>query len=238
MTVAGYLDVNAPGSLDLQVGQYTPTTMVVDGRAAEQSGESSYRIDVLPGLHLVQIDSTLYSNRWQFNAAFNHHPLGSRGFPLTTIERPGTRDRGLLRAIVGWSTTILTTVLVAAWLIAALRAWGCGNRDCRWGIWRFGCSTAAYMVLSMNDPPRLVWYATPMLAAAPIAIAALAGVPVVRNLPLSLVLFFLAGISAALVARGVAYSGRFSTIMIGSAGAITIGAIALYTLSVRDKMRR
>ena len=533
MTVVGYLDVKAPGSLDLQVGQYTPTAMVVDGRPAEQSGESSYRIDVLPGLHLVQIDSTLYSNRWQFNAAFNHHPLGSRGFPLTTIERPGTRDRGLLRSVVGWSTTILTTVLVAAWLIAALRAWGdvttlawalawsawlaylaprpgneyitsdlarwsvtalglaallpmrehlrtirgafvvigipwlvfigvaafdhlakfsfyAGGDDhwtfqraayriylqgywleggeptfwfqpgyrwiagalhmlfgdsslgefhwdgiClaivalfahqsvsriagfKWGlaaaatvltlvmqgppwlywgtglsenaaagliyaaalaamlaenwrlrlaagvlatlgfyvrlnnlplalaiaafaipphvravdlwkpkgwlasvsvrtviwivgvvltgvvlftartyyytgvfsffhgttmntnaVWQPGLSMgdlalrmldSGYMVLSMNDPPRFVWYAIPMLAAAPIAIAALAGVPVVRNLPLSLVLFFLAGISGALVARGVAYSGRFSTIMIGSACAITIGAVALLT---------
>ena len=539
MTVVGYLDVKAPGSLDLQVGQYTPTTMVVNGKPAEQSGESSYRIDVLPGLQLVHIDSMLHSNRWQFNGAFNHHPLGSRGFPLTTIERPAARDRGWLRSIVGWSTTILTTLLLSAWLIAALRAWGdvttlawalawsawlaylaprpgneyitsdlarwsvtalglaallpmrerlrtlrgafvvigipwlvfigaaafdhlakfsfyAGGDDhwtfqraayriylqgywleggeptfwfqpgyrwiagalhmlfgdsslgefhwdgiClsivalfahhivsriagfKWGlaaaatvltlvmqgppwlywgtglsenaaagliyaaalaamlaenwrvrlaagvlatlgfyvrlnnlplalaiaafaipphvravdlwkpkewlasvsvstviwiagvvvtgvvlfaartyyytgvfsffhgttmytnaVWQPGLSmgdlafrmlNSGYMVLSMNDPPRFVWYATPMLAAAPIAIAALAGVPVVRNLPISLVLFFLAGISGALVARGVAYSGRFSTIMIGSACAITIGAVALLTRG-RDRL--
>jgi hypothetical protein len=86
---------------------------------------------------------------------------------------------------------------------------------------------SAWMVLSMNDPPRFVWYATPLIAAAPIAIAALLRVPVARELPLSIVLFFLAGISGALVARGVAYSGRFSTIVIGSACAVTIGAIAL-----------
>jgi hypothetical protein len=46
-------------------------------------------------------------------------------------------------------------------------------------------------------------------------------------LPLSLVLFFFAGLSGALVARGVAYTGRFSTILIGSACAVTIGAVAL-----------
>jgi hypothetical protein len=33
--------------------------------------------------------------------------------------------------------------------------------------------------------------------------------------------------SGALVARGVAYSGRFSTIVIGSASAVTVGVIAL-----------
>ena len=65
-----------------------------------------------------------------------------------------------------------------------------------------------------------------MVAAAIIAVAAIAGVPVARDLPLSLVLFFLAGISGALVARGVAYSGRFSTIIIGCACAVTIGAVA------------
>jgi hypothetical protein len=91
----------------------------------------------------------------------------------------------------------------------------------------FRMADSAYMVLSMNDPPRFVWYATPMLVAPALALAALAGVPIVRNLPLSLVLFFLAGVSGALVARGVAYSGRFSTIVIGSASAVTIGAIAL-----------
>jgi uncharacterized membrane protein YgaE (UPF0421/DUF939 family) len=42
-------------------------------------------------------------------------------------------------------------------------------------------------------------------------------------------LFFAAGLTGALVARGVAYSGRFSTIMIGIACAVTINAVALLT---------
>ena len=530
MTVVGYLDVHEPGSLDLQVGRYSPTTMVVDGRPAEQTGESSYRVDLAPGLHLLQVDTTLQGNEWHFNAAFNQRRLGTAGFPLATIERPAVRDRGVLRAIVGWSTTILTSILVLAWIGAALRAWSdvpslawaavasiwlalvapgpangyvtsdlarwsitalglaallpvreplrtlrgafvliaipwlvfvgvtafdhvakfslyAGGDDAwtfqrfayriylqgywleggeqtfwfqpgyRWlaGAWHmvFGDSSlgefhwdgiclaivalfafeavrraigfktglvaaacvltlvmqgppwlywgsglsesaaagfiyaaalcamlasnwrlraaagvlatlgfyirlnnlplafavavfaiphdvlardlwtprawlrrvnwatpatiagivalgmmlfalrtwyftgrlsffagttisvnsiyqpgmpltelarrmldSAWMVLSMNDPPRFVWHAIPLLAAAPLSIAALLYVPVVRNLPLSLVLFFLAGISGALVARGVAYSGRFSTIVIGSATAITISFVA------------
>jgi hypothetical protein len=531
MTVVGYLDIEEEGSLDLQVGRYTPTTMVVDGRPAEQTGESSYRIDLAPGLRLVQIDSTLQGNEWHFNAAFNQHRLGAAGFPLATIERPAARDRGVLRSLIGWSTTILTALFLLAWIVAALRAWGdlstlawaaaasvwlvvlapgprneyvtsdllrwsitalalaalvpvreqlrtlrgafvligipwlafmgvtafdhvgkfsfyAGGEDSwtfqrfayriflqgywleggeptfwfqpgyRWiaGAWHmvFGDSSigeffwdgicltivalfaheavsriagfkagviaaacvltlviqgppwlywgsglsenaaagfiysaalcamlasnwrmrvaagvlatlgfyvrlnnlplafavalfaiphdvragdlwtprawlgrvnwataatitgvvvigmalfalrtwyftghysffqgttisvnsiyqpgmpplelarrmldSAWMVLSMNDPPRLVWYAAPLVAAAPISIAALLYVPGARNLPLSIVLFFLAGMSGALVARGVAHSGRFSTIVIGSATAVTIGAIAL-----------
>ena len=531
MTVLGFIDVKESGALDLQTGKYTKTSMIVDGRSAEPNGELAYRVDVGPGLHLVQIDSTLQGNEWRFMPAWNQHPLGSRGFPLVTVDRPTARDRGLLRSIVGWSTTLLAAVVVIAWTIAALRAWGdattivwalawsawlaylaprpgnayvtsdlarwsvtalglaallpirdhlrtirgafvvigipwlvfigvgafdhlakfsfyAGGDDqwtfqrfayriylqgywleggertfwfqpgyrwiagawhmlfgdsslgefhwdgiClaivalfahemvgrftgfKWGlvaaatvltlvmqgppwlyfgaglsenaaagfiyaaalaailaeswrlrlaagvlatlgfyvrlnnlplalaiaafaippgvrafdlwrpqrwlgtvsvktamwiigvvvtgimlfmlrtyyytgvfsffhgttlntnsVWQPGLSIgeltlrmldSAYMVLSMNDPPRFVWYATPMLAAVVIAFGALAGVPVIRNLPLSLVLFFLAGISGALVARGVAYSGRFSTIAIGSACAITIGAVAL-----------
>ena len=530
MTVMGYLDVEEEGSLDLQVGQYMPTTMLVDGRPAEQTGESSYRIELSAGLHLLVIDTTLHGNRWQFNAVFNQKPLGTAGFPLATIDRPAARDRGLLRPVLGWSTTILTAAFMIAWIAGALRAWGDvpslawaaaasmwlaflapgpGNAYvtsdlARWSItalglaavlpmrerlrtirgafvligipwivfvavtafdhlakfslyaggddqwtfqrfayriylqgywleggeatfwfqpgyrwiagawhmvfgdssigefywdgicltivalfaheavsravnfkagviaaacvltlvmqgppwlyWGSGLSEAAaagfiygaalcalvannwrlrvaagvlatlgfyvrlnnlplafavavfaiphevrvrdlwsprawlprvnwkaaatiaavvalgmalfalrtwyftghfsffqgttisvnsiyqpgmaplelvrrmldsaWMVLSMNDPPRLVWYATPLVAAAIISIAALAYAPIARDLPLSIVLFFLAGISGALVARGVAYSGRFSTIVIGSASAVTIGAAA------------
>jgi hypothetical protein len=531
MSVVGYLDVKEAGSLDLQVGQYTPTTMVVDGRPAEQSGDASYRLELTPGLHLVQIDSTLHGNQWHFNAAFNQRAIGHAGFPLATIERPAARDRGLWRSIVGGLTTILTGLFIIAWIVAALREWGdvrtlawaaaasiwlaflvpgpsngyqtttlarwsitalglaalvpirehlrtlrgafvligipwlafvgvtafdhlakfslyAGGDDqwtfqrfayriylqgywleggepafwfqpgyrwiagawhmvfgdssigefhwdgiClaiaalfafeavrrmagfRWGLvaaavvltlviqgppwlyWGAGLSEnaaagflygaalcamlasnwrlriaagvlatlgfyvrlnnlplafavavfaiphdvrtrdlwtprlwlprvnvgtaatiagvaaigmvlfalrtwyytghfsffqgttigvnaiyqpgmpmielarrmldSAWMVLSMNDPPRFVWYATPLVAGAVISVAALLHVPIARDLPLSMVLFVLAGLSGALVARGVAYSGRFSTIVIGSATAVTIGAIAL-----------
>jgi hypothetical protein len=543
MTVVGFLDVKEQGALDLQIGRYTKTSMIVDGRPADPNGELAYRIDLAPGLHLVQIDSTLQGNQWRFMPSWNQAVMGTAGFPLATIERPTSRDRGWLRAIIGGLTTGLTAIFVIAWLVSALRAWGdvatlvwaaaasawlaylaprpgneyitsdlarwsvtalalaallpirdrlrppsplrgygetstlrgafvvigipwlvligvaafdhlakfsfyAGGDDqwtfqraayriylqgywleggeptfwfqpgyrwiagalhmlfgdsslgefhwdgiClaimalfahevvartagfKWGlvaaatvltlviqgppwlywgaglsehaaagfvyaaalmaimarnwrlrlaagvlavlgffvrlnnlpiafaialfaiplevrvrdlwrprrwlprvewrtagfvigaaaigmllfslrtwyytgvfsffegttlgtnaIWQPGMSIgelawrmadSAWMVLSMNDPPRLVWFATPMVAAAAIAVAAIVGVPVARDLPLSLVLFFLAGISGALVARGVAYSGRFSTILIGSACAVTIATVAL-----------
>ena len=85
---------------------------------------------------------------------------------------------------------------------------------------------SAWMVLTMNDPPRFVWYAAPLVAAAAISVASLLYVPVARDIPLAIVLLFLAGMSGALVARGVAYSGRFSTIVIASAIAVTMCAVA------------
>jgi hypothetical protein len=124
MTVVGYLDVREAGTLDLQVGKYSPTTLVVGGRPAEQSGESSYRVDVVPGLQLMQVDSTLGGNEWHFNASFNQQPFGSRGFPLTTIVRPGSIDRSAARSIVGWLSTALIALFLIAWIVGAIRAWG------------------------------------------------------------------------------------------------------------------
>ena len=537
MTVLGFIDAKESGSLDLQIGRYMTTSMFVDGRPAEPNGEGAYRIDVGPGLHLIQIDNTLQSNEWRFMPSWNQAAMSTAGFPLTTIERPASRDRGWLRGFMRTTTTLVTLVFVAAWLVSALRTWGdpatllwaaaaavwlaylaprpgneyvtsavarwsvtalalaallpvkdrqrslrgafvvigipwlvfigvaafdhlakfsfyAGGDDqwtfqraayriylqgywleggeptfwfqpgyrwiagalhmlfgdsslgefhwdgiCllimalfaheivaraagfKWGLvaaatvltlvmqgppwiyWGVGLSEhaaagfiyaaalttmmatnwrlrlaagvfavlgffvrlnnlpiafaiavfaipldvrvrdlwrprpwlprvdwrtagfvigaavigmllfslrtwyytgtfsffagttlgtnaiyqpgmpmgefvrrmadSAWMVLSMNDPPRFVWFATPLIAAAGLSIAAIAGVPKARDLPLSLVLFFLAGISGALVARGVAYTGRFSTIVIGSACAVTISAAAILASGLR-----
>ena len=124
MSVLGFLDAKEPGSLDLKIGRYMTTAMFVDGRPAEKNGEFAYRIDVGPGLHLIQIDNTLQANEWRFMPSWNQSALGTAGFPLITTERPGSRDRGWVRTLVGWSTTGLTAIFAIAWLVSALRAWG------------------------------------------------------------------------------------------------------------------
>jgi hypothetical protein len=86
--------------------------------------------------------------------------------------------------------------------------------------------SSALMVLTMNDPARFAWYAIPLIVAAMVSLAAIIGIKAMRDLPLPLVLFFLAGLSGAFVARGVAYSGRFSTILIGAGSAVTVCAVA------------
>jgi hypothetical protein len=147
--------------------------VVIDGRPAEQSGESSYRIELSPGLHLLQVDSMLHSNQWHFNASFNQRVLGSRGFPLATIERPATRDRGLLRPLIGWLTTLLTSVFVLAWLAMALREWG----DVRTLAWAAGASI--WLVLLVPGPSN--GYQTTALARGSITALALSALLPVRE---------------------------------------------------------
>jgi len=62
-----------------------------------------------------------------------------------------------------------------------------------------------------------------------VAVAALAGIKVFREVPLALVAFFVVTCSGALAARGVAYAGRFSIQMIGVCCALTVCAIAEIT---------
>jgi len=82
------------------------------------------------------------------------------------------------------------------------------------------------MVLTFNDPPRFAIYALPLLIGALVALAAMANVKPLRDVPLALVAFFLVACSGALAARGVAYAGRFSMHLLGAGCALTVSAIA------------
>jgi hypothetical protein len=82
------------------------------------------------------------------------------------------------------------------------------------------------MVLTFNDPPRLAWYALPLLIGAMVTLLSLLNVKGFRDVPLSLALFFAVACSSALAARGVAYAGRFSVHLLGAGCALTVCAIA------------
>jgi hypothetical protein len=81
------------------------------------------------------------------------------------------------------------------------------------------------MVLTVHDPPMFDWKSLPVLVGAVVAPLAVIGVPRLRDVPALPALFFLAGISAAFVARGTAYAGRFSVHVIGITCALTVIAI-------------
>jgi hypothetical protein len=83
------------------------------------------------------------------------------------------------------------------------------------------------MVLTMHDPPEFDPLAIPLLLGVSISVLAVLRVPRVRDLPLGLVVFCLAAASGSLVARGSAYSGRFSIHIIGVSIAVVTCAIAL-----------
>ena len=82
------------------------------------------------------------------------------------------------------------------------------------------------MVLTVNDPPRFDVFALPVLAGAGAALLAILGVPLFRELPAAGVLYFLASIVGAIVARGSAYPGRFSVHVMPITCALTMCAAA------------
>ena len=82
-------------------------------------------------------------------------------------------------------------------------------------------------VLTFNDPPRFDPVALPLMGGALVAVAALIGVPRLRELPAAAVLFFVAAIAGSFVAYGFAYSGRFSIHMLPIACALTTCALSL-----------
>ncbi len=111
-----------------------------------------------------------------------------------------------------------------------------GTTRYRQAIWQPGMSPHAYlgamassvmMVLTLNDPPQFAVYALPMIVGAAASLLALTGLPRLRDLPLSAVLFCLAGISGAFVARGENYPGRFSIHLIGVTSALVTCTVAL-----------
>jgi hypothetical protein len=95
--------------------------------------------------------------------------------------------------------------------------------------------SSVMMLLTMNDPPRFDVRALPVLGGFVIAVLAAAQLRWFARLPLNAVVFCLAGIVGALVARGTAYPGRFSIHLIPVT--VTVAACAL-SLVLRPKWLR
>jgi hypothetical protein len=120
-----------------------------------------------------------------------------------------------------------------------------GTSGYRQSVWQPGMSIGAYlravassiaMVLTMNDPPQFDWRALPLMAGVAISALALVGVRRLRELPPGPVLFCLAGIAGAFVARGEAYPGRFSIHLIGSAWTVVACTAALFTTGTKSSI--
>jgi hypothetical protein len=155
------------------------------------------------------------------------------------------------RQRIVWRTAFaVPTALALGLLLFAWRTWHYtgvfslfyGTQRQLLAIWQPGISAgaalgrglaSAMMVLTVNDPPRFDWRALPVIAGAAAAVMAVAGVPRLRDLPAAPTFFFLAGISAAFVARGSAYPGRFSVHIIGVTCALTVCAAASLERSAR-----
>ncbi|HKF65383.1 MAG TPA: hypothetical protein VKB36_02610 [Vicinamibacterales bacterium] len=153
-----------------------------------------------------------------------------------------------LRRVAWWRGVVVLGTIAAAVLLFEWRTWHYtgvfslfhGTQREMLATWQpgMGLSTVAtrmlgsvMMILTINDPPRLDPFAVPVLAGAMVACLSLLGLPRLRTLPLAFVSFFFASIAGALVARGSAYSGRFSVHIIPITCALVTSASA--TLAVR-----
>ena len=164
--------------------------------------------------------------------------------------------RTAFRPSVWWPRASKPTLLIvagslcAALLVLAFHSWRYtgvfsvlyGTQASSLAVWKTGMSLptvvsrmadSSMMVLTMNDPPRVDVHGVPLLAGVALSVLAVLGVPLLRDLPMAPVLFCLAGISGSLIARGSAYTGRFSIHMIAICCAIVTCAAARIVRSVR-----
>ena len=92
--------------------------------------------------------------------------------------------------------------------------------------WRSALESVA-MIVTVQDPPGLNARAVLVVGGVAFAILSVFRVPIVRRLPLALVVFCLATLSGGFVARGVAYPGRFSLHLIPIAVALFVCTVSL-----------
>ena len=90
------------------------------------------------------------------------------------------------------------------------------------------------MVATTTDPPRYHNGAIPFLVGTALSVAALIGIPFARRLPFALVAWTMSGYIAYLIARGNAYSGRFSVHVVGTTVAVAVCAVAM----IADRSRK
>ena len=91
------------------------------------------------------------------------------------------------------------------------------------------------MVATTTDPPAYHNGALPIMAGAVLSLVALIGAGWLGRLPLPLIGFTLAAFSSALVARGTAYSGRFSIHVVGATVAVVMCAVAAVTRTISSR---
>jgi len=165
--------------------------------------------------------------------------------PIATLAHPSRWFAHVSRRTVA----IVIAALAVGLALFALRTWHyTGNFSVMQGtaldasigvgrrVWMPGATVSAglrsmyesvMMVLTTSEPPQVHTGSLPLIAAAIVAVLALVGIPVLRRLPANAVLFTLASLSGSLVARGTAYSGRFSIHYVPIAAAVVMCTAAL-----------
>ncbi|MGH9139514.1 MAG: hypothetical protein ACRD2I_00075, partial [Vicinamibacterales bacterium] len=92
--------------------------------------------------------------------------------------------------------------------------------------WRNALESVS-MIVTVQDPPRFDVRSLLVITGFAGSLLALLGVPLVRRIPLGIAVMAVASVAGGLVARGVAYPGRFSVHLIPVAVAIAVSIAAL-----------
>jgi hypothetical protein len=163
-----------------------------------------------------------------------------RFFQLQPASPKPKATAGPWRTMIAWRTLVAVPAVLALGLaFFAWRNWHYNGLFSVFGgtqlnimvLWQPGMPFAAVvpkwvdsvlMVITVHDPPQFDWKSLPVLFGAAVAPLAVLGIPRLREVPALPALFFLAAISAAFVARGWAYQGRFSVHIIGVTCALAV----------------
>jgi hypothetical protein len=167
-----------------------------------------------------------------------------RQFFVLPLGAPKPKAKaGAWQLRIAWRTAIVVPLVLAIgvaflawrnWYFNGVFSVFYGTQRNIVALWQPGMSFGALMakwldsvlmVLTVHDPPAFDWKALPVFVGALVALLAVAGVPRLRDVPALPVLFFLVGISAAFVARGWTYQGRFSAHIIGVTCALAVCGI-------------
>ncbi|HEX4915709.1 MAG TPA: hypothetical protein VFV51_17245 [Vicinamibacterales bacterium] len=162
-------------------------------------------------------------------------PLGK---PASTLWQPRSWLTDAWRpALIG-----VPVIVAVGMALFALRTWYYtghfsmfyGTQATTLRIWKEGMPLmevarqmldSVLMVATTTDPPSYHNGALPILAGFALSVAALSGAGVPGRLPLPLVGFSVAAFSGALIARGTAYSGRFSIHVVAVTVAVVVCAV-------------
>jgi hypothetical protein len=172
--------------------------------------------------------------------------------PLTLPASAFWRPRQWL-PLVHWRVVIgISIALALAALLFAWRTWYYtgvfsvfyGTQREFLAVWKPGMSaldaaqamvSSVMMILTATDPPAFTWTGLPLIVAAAVSLAALAGVPLIREAPAPVAALFLAGCVGALVTRGWGHEGRFSLHLFGAASALCMWLAAVVTREVANR---
>jgi hypothetical protein len=159
--------------------------------------------------------------------------------PASTLWKP----RQWLEHVWRPALIAMPVALVIGMSLFALRTWHYtgkftllfGSQINALAVWQPGMSlregltsmlSSVMMVAATTDPPRYHTGAIPFLAGTALSVAALIGLPFARRLPFAAVMWTMSGFVSYLIARGTAYSGRFSVHIVGSTIAVLTCALA------------